>query len=531
MRRKVFIVFVVLFLILLAAGGFFIFRQTRQVEFFRSTLDFLTGEGNELPIGQNQEISALWLTDFNGNRVLALSPDDKIIWQQNMATPPMPGESGDIHAEYVTLASNGNLIVADGDGMMVQEIDRQTHELIWQYGVRNKQGATSGLIHQPDKSFKFNDHEVVINDGNNRRVIIIDQNTNKIVWQYGHTLETGSELGYLRGNTSVKPLNGGKQFIITDTIEKKIIIVDRESKNILWQFVKPDAIWLQHVYLTAHRTFLLEDRQKNEVFEVDGNGKIIWQLDKLADGSVLSYPTDIAELANGNILIAEAGRSRIIEVNLMTKKIVRQWGTNESLGLVTTIVIDYQKVAPSKVTAVYNFVGPRDNISSSTPADYGFWSFAVSVKGVLSRSGQPTISDFQWLRKEGWRGVIDLRVDGERNEVSDDTKIEGFNELGFHYLALPIADGSPPSDEQAQKFLDFVNDPANQPAHVHCRGGIGRTGAMVALYRYDVQGWPMTKAIEESWLFEGGVSESQEKWLQSWSQIHQPAGYQNKFEY
>lgn len=171
------------------------------------------------------------------------------------------------------------------------------------------------------------------------------------------------------------------------------------------------------------------------------------------------------------------------------------------------------------------FVGPRQGIPSNAPKDYGLWSFAMPVPNVLSRSGQPLLSGFKWMKENGWKSDINLRVDGERGEVGDDRKIAGFNALGLNYLPLPIADGSPPTDAQAKEFLTFVTNPANQPAHVHCRGGIGRAGTMVILYRYSVQGWPMDKAIEESRAFQGGVSEGQMKWLNGWAKANAPGSF------
>lgn len=178
-----------------------------------------------------------------------------------------------------------------------------------------------------------------------------------------------------------------------------------------------------------------------------------------------------------------------------------------------------QTPEPPKAPEI-NFVGPRQNTAKDTPSDYGFWSFAVSVPDVLSRSGQPTIKDFEWLKDNGWKSVVDLRIDNDHGEQSDDAAIAGFNNLGFNYLKLQILDGGVPTDGQANQFLNFVSQKENQPAHVHCRGGYGRTGVMVALYRYTFQGWPMEKAIEESRLFNGGVSDSQSKWLLNWAKNH-----------
>lgn len=186
------------------------------------------------------------------------------------------------------------------------------------------------------------------------------------------------------------------------------------------------------------------------------------------------------------------------------------------------------KVETQHVTSLpeISFVGPRGNVPADAPSDYGFWSFAIPAPGVLSRSGQPTLKDFQWLKNSGWKSDIDLRVDGDHApEVSDDALIPGFNELGFNYLKIQMLDGAAPTSTQAEQFLSFVTKAENQPAHVHCRGGIGRTGVMVALYRYAVQGWPVEQVLEEAKLFQGGVSDAQKKFLAKYAAEHQPGSY------
>jgi protein tyrosine/serine phosphatase len=162
-------------------------------------------------------------------------------------------------------------------------------------------------------------------------------------------------------------------------------------------------------------------------------------------------------------------------------------------------------------------VGPRGNTATSTPKAYGFWSFAVLDQGKISRSGQPLLSEFKWLKNNGWKSVVDLRVDGEYKEIGDDRKIKGFNDLKFNFLSLPIKDGGVPTIKQAQQFLKFVSDPNNQPAEIHCRGGYGRTGTLIALYRYTVDGWTMTQAIAESRLYDGGIDSRQKQWLLAWA--------------
>lgn len=306
-------------------------------------LPFIQRTENASAPGRTVETSfiTLWISDFKGNRILGLNRAGDVVWRQQMASAPLQPRSYNTNLEYISVAPNGNLITADGEGMIVQEIDRTTHEVVWQYGVKDVQGYIKGFLHQPDKSFKINDHEVLINDGNNRRVIIVDQRTNEIVWHYGETLRMGSTPGLLRGNTNAVPLSDGREILITDTLEKKIIIVNRATQQIMWEWRKPDARWLQHVFATPEGTFVLEDRQNNEVFEVNHSGQILWTLTHFSDGSNVRYPTDSAKLGNGNVLIAEAGRGRVIEVAPHTGEIVQQYN---GLGFVTTIAIDQASV-------------------------------------------------------------------------------------------------------------------------------------------------------------------------------------------
>lgn len=202
---------------------------------------------------------------------------------------------------------------------------------------------------------------------------------------------------------------------------------------------------------------------------------------------------------------------------------------HEALSAPNNVVVTKNEEKPTVSSSNDpTLVGPRDNVPADAPNDKGFKMFAVPVPGTLSRSGQPTIADFQWLKNNGWKSVVDLRVDGEKSDISMDNKIPGFNDLGFNFLSIPITDGSVPTDAQGDEFLKFVTDPANQPAHVHCAAGIGRTGIMTALYRYSVQSWPMDKAIQEDAMFTKSINKTQQDWLHKWASSHNPGDYAKK---
>jgi len=55
-----------------------------------------------------------------------------------------------------------------------------------------------------------------------------------------------------------------------------------------------------------------------------------------------------------------------------------------------------------------------------------------------------------------------------------------FQNCGFHYLSLQVPDGCPPTLEQVDRMLEFY-DASPRPLAVHCEGGIGRTGTLLAI--------------------------------------------------
>ncbi|MEI6650692.1 MAG: protein-tyrosine phosphatase family protein [Candidatus Moraniibacteriota bacterium] len=190
-------------------------------------------------------------------------------------------------------------------------------------------------------------------------------------------------------------------------------------------------------------------------------------------------------------------------------------------------------VAPAQTAAAVSkpftgtvvLVGPDGNVPKGAPKD-GLKLFSVPVPGVLSRSAQPTLDGFTFLKVNGWKSIVDFREDGEKsNPYALDSKLPGFDQLSLKFLSIPIKDGTVPSDAQADLFLKFVTDPANQPVHVHCAAGIGRTGVAVALYRYSVQGWSMDKAIAEAGLYTKNLNSSQQDWLGKWAANHAPGSF------
>src|SRR5215203_2546539 len=132
-------------------------------------------------------------------------------------------------------------------------------------------------------------------------------------------------------------------------------------------------------------------------------------------------------------------------------------------------------------------------------ATYGQSSNTVDVRienfGKINenyyRGSQPLADQLIQLKTLGIKTVIDLRQDRVEQAC------EWARAAGLQYVNIPLRTKRAANEEQTKYFLKLVNDQANWPVYVHCKGGRHRTGEMTAVYRITRDGWSADQAYEE----------------------------------
>src|SRR5437879_4135866 len=145
-------------------------------------------------------------------------------------------------------------------------------------------------------------------------------------------------------------------------------------------------------------------------------------------------------------------------------------------------------------------------ISSRSPIlllALAFPIFAGSVPGInnfyqlnenVYRGAQPSDRGFQYLAKIGVKTVIDLReADGRSSEEKDVVTA-----AGMKYVNVPMTGLTPPTEAEISKILGILEDGNAGPVFVHCKRGADRTGAVMAVYRIDHDGWDNARALSEA---------------------------------
>ncbi len=120
--------------------------------------------------------------------------------------------------------------------------------------------------------------------------------------------------------------------------------------------------------------------------------------------------------------------------------------------------------------------------------------FDVVKPGILYRSGQLNPEQLkQAVARHGLRTVVNFQRPGPGVEYERALA----RELGVDFLNLPMTGDGFGQEMQFREVLKACDDPDRRPVLVHCARGTCRTGASVALYRFERDGWTIDDVSAE----------------------------------
>jgi uncharacterized protein (TIGR01244 family) len=136
-------------------------------------------------------------------------------------------------------------------------------------------------------------------------------------------------------------------------------------------------------------------------------------------------------------------------------------------------------------------VAPAQVTKPSVP---GVTNFA-RLDTTIACAGATTPQAVAELKEMGYKAIINFRLPSEEGA---DVEAEGAAAAaaGIKYLNLPL-NGASPDPAVADRFLQAVADPANQPLFLHCHTG-NRAAAMWMIKRMVVDGWDADRASAEA---------------------------------
>jgi protein tyrosine phosphatase (PTP) superfamily phosphohydrolase (DUF442 family) len=123
------------------------------------------------------------------------------------------------------------------------------------------------------------------------------------------------------------------------------------------------------------------------------------------------------------------------------------------------------------------------------------WDHWDTVKpGILYRSGQLSSSQLtEAVRWFGIKTVVNLQLGGPEMEAERALA----RKLGVGFVNLPMPGDGFGEEAQFRKVLEIIDEPKRRPVLVHCARGTCRTGAAVALCRFERDGWTIQDVAAE----------------------------------
>jgi protein tyrosine/serine phosphatase len=120
--------------------------------------------------------------------------------------------------------------------------------------------------------------------------------------------------------------------------------------------------------------------------------------------------------------------------------------------------------------------------------------FDVVKPGILYRSGQLHGDQLaEVVQRYGIRTLINFQVPGTAVEAERTTA----RRLRVDFVNLPMPGDGFGQEAQFREVLKACDDPDRRPVLIHCARGTCRTGAAVALYRFERDGWTIEDVAAE----------------------------------
>jgi outer membrane protein assembly factor BamB len=191
---------------------------------------------------------------------------------------------------------------------------------IWQYGQGGKSGSGPNLLNTPVFAIQLPDHNFLITDQGNNRIIEVDKYAKTIDWSYGPT----SGPGALNSPNSAELLPN-QHILIADENNNRVIEIDRAGR-ILWEYNQGlnGAAFASRL---PNGDTLITDSGNSRIIEVTPGKKIVFEYktNTQPGSNPMPLPTNAVQLSNGNISIADQFNHRVMIID-RNKHILFQYG-------------------------------------------------------------------------------------------------------------------------------------------------------------------------------------------------------------
>ena len=303
----------------------------------------IVSSGAKLPptppvTGSRQSPVAAWgkplpypivIADRRNNRLIEVAPNKQIVWE--FPSPSLKIYRGN---DDVFFSPDGRkLMVNEEDNFDIHIVDYAKRELTWTYGASDTKGSAPGYFNYPDDAHLLADGTVMTADIRNCRIQFIDPASGKILEQWGQPGHCRHDPPrFVDKPNGTTPLDNG-DILITEIPGAVITRITRQGK-IVWSMPAPDTHYPSDAYPTRDGQIIVADYWKPGrvvIFDPKTHRKTWEYLVKSGEG-MLDHPSLALELPNGDVILNDDHRHRVLVIDRDTKQIIWQYGVTDQPG-------------------------------------------------------------------------------------------------------------------------------------------------------------------------------------------------------
>ena len=269
------------------------------------------------------------IADRRNNRLIEVAPDKRILWE--FTTPDLSIYRGN---DDVFFSPNGNrLMVNEEDNYDIHIVDFAARSIVWSYGMADRKGSGPNQFDFPDDAHLLPDGSVVTADIRNCRIMFIDVEKSQLTQQWGkpgtcrHDPPRALDLP-----NGVTPLDGG-DMLVTEIPGAWITRMTRDGK-VVWSRPAPHVRYPSDAYPTRDGQVIVADYSKpgGVVIFDPATGKVTWEYRVRHGEAMLNHPSLAMELPNGDVVLNDDWRNRVLVIDRQSKRIIWQYGQTDRPG-------------------------------------------------------------------------------------------------------------------------------------------------------------------------------------------------------
>ncbi|MEK6867814.1 MAG: aryl-sulfate sulfotransferase [Nanoarchaeota archaeon] len=195
---------------------------------------------------------------------------------------------------------------------VIIEIDHQTKEIVWEWHSQNELAIEKYTFNEKNNEWTHANAIEFLADGNTyngkesflisfrhlNTIMIIDKTTGDVMWEFGQGELIGQHNPTLLENGNILVFDNGRQ-------QSRVVEIDPNTNTIVWEYTHDDfyAFKISGAQRLSNGNTLITDGPKGYIFEVTPAKKIVWEYtnpyhDKKGNGEIFrayKIDTTIAE--------------------------------------------------------------------------------------------------------------------------------------------------------------------------------------------------------------------------------------------